>query len=800
MKSTSWIALVLTLSATILPVRAQPLHVPAYNQHLISEEILDRKWPSHWISAPFEKKGEMLVNHFRKQFELKEVPASYVVHISADNQYKLYVNGSYVRTGPGRSDERNWFYDTVDLAPFLKSGKNVVAVLVWNFGEKRMISQHSMGHAVLVMQGNTKQESAINTNQSWKVYPDKAYSAFTDWKINGYCAIGATEKINMSKYPHGWENPDYNDEGWLTPALHERASYKGDQDYVGHWLVPSPIPAMEMKMERLQRVRQQEGINMSNDFLQGRETVRIPANTKARVLLDQNYLTTGYLTLQFSKGRQAMIDIGYAEGLVTEKNTWKKGNRDEIEGKCFQGYTDRIIADGGENRTFTTLWWRTWRYLELTIETKDEALLLNDLYGHFSAYPFERLTTFDADGRKDLQKILDMGWRTARLCAHDTYMDCPYYEQLQYFGDARIQTMVTMYNTADTCMVRQAIDKGFNSLMPEGITTSRYPSSLEQVIPPYSYSWIGIAYDYWMFRGEDDYIRRLLPSFRGVMSWFEQYLKDDGSLKLIPFWYFGDWPASFKYGVPPREKNGGSAFQDLEFLLALQMMTKMEMELGSKPMAEHYGQLAERTKSHIRKAYWNEAKGLYADTYMFSSYSQHVNIMAILSGVAEGQEAKKLCEKILMDETLTQATVYYRYYLYEAMDKAGLGDEILGNIVFHTQNMMAAGLTTMAEMPEPSRSDCHAWGCSHNIYFYKTLLGIRSAAPGFKKVLIKPSLKGIKNASGSIPHPDGTISVTYKNGKMLEASIILPDGITGDFIWKGRRYPLREGQQSLKLN
>ena len=62
MKSTIWIAIALSLSATILPARAQSLYTPAFNQHLISEEVLDKKWPSYWISAPFEKKGEMLDN------------------------------------------------------------------------------------------------------------------------------------------------------------------------------------------------------------------------------------------------------------------------------------------------------------------------------------------------------------------------------------------------------------------------------------------------------------------------------------------------------------------------------------------------------------------------------------------------------------------------------------------------------------------------------------------------------------------------------------------------------------------
>ena len=81
--------------------------------------------------------------------------------------------------------------------------------------------------------------------------------------------------------------------------------------------------------------------------------------------------------------------------------------------------------------------------MDLTISTADEPLVLEDVYGTFSAYPFRCEIAFSAPGHDELNKMLEIGWRTARLCANETYMDCPYYEQLQYFGDTRIQAMIT---------------------------------------------------------------------------------------------------------------------------------------------------------------------------------------------------------------------------------------------------------------------------------------------------------------------------------------------------------------------
>ncbi len=362
---------------------------------------------------------------------------------------------------------------------------------------------------------------------------------------------------------------------------------KGSRDYPGRLLVPSPIPPMEMKTERLAAVRQAEGVSCPPEFLSGSRPVTIPSHTKARLLLDHGQLTTGYLTLLFSQGKEAEIAVGYAETLY-EQHLPHKGNRNEVDGKVFIGHQDRIIPDGEQERSYTTLWWRTWRYLELKIETKDEPLVLNDIYDTFSGYPFVAESTFEAPGRNDLSKILDIGWLTARLCANETYMDCPYYEQLQYFGDTRIQAMITMYNTQDPYMVRNAMEQGRQSMVADGITMSRYPSYIHQFISSFSLWWICMGHDYWMMRGDETYIRTLLPAYRNILSWYEQSLKPDHSLDYIPHWFFLDWAEGLDYGEPIREENGNSAIQDLIFVLALEAAAEMEQAFGSTVTGEHY--------------------------------------------------------------------------------------------------------------------------------------------------------------------------------------------------------------------
>src|SRR5262249_37764038 len=157
-----------------------------------------------------------------------------------------------------------------------------------------------------------------------------------------------------------------------------------------------------------------------------------------------------------SGGKEAVVTLRYAEAL------YPKTNRDEIEGKQFVGYSDRFTADGGPARVFPPLWWGTSRDLQLEIETPGQPLTIGDLRATYVGYPFERRARFDSDD-PEIGRLLDVGWRTARLCAHETYMDCPYYEQLQYVGDTRVQCLVSLFNSGDARLMRNAIELIDNS-------------------------------------------------------------------------------------------------------------------------------------------------------------------------------------------------------------------------------------------------------------------------------------------------------------------------------------------------
>src|SRR5690242_8825753 len=141
----------------------------------ISQKLLDGNWNARWISCPGIVEKAYGVYHFRKTFNLADEPSQFIIHVSADNRYVLYVNGAEVGRGPARSSLYNWNFETYDIASHLHEGKNVIAALVWNMGEDAPVAQISAQTGFL-LQGDEKPEEILNSDNSWKVIHDTAYA------------------------------------------------------------------------------------------------------------------------------------------------------------------------------------------------------------------------------------------------------------------------------------------------------------------------------------------------------------------------------------------------------------------------------------------------------------------------------------------------------------------------------------------------------------------------------------------------------------------------------------------------
>jgi hypothetical protein len=346
--------------------------------------------------------------------------------------------------------------------------------------------------------------------------------------------------------------------------------------------------------------------------------------------------------------------------------------------------------------------------------------------------------------------------------------------------------------------MKNAIAQIDDSRTAEGATMSRAPTRTQQYIPPFSLWWIGMVHDYWQYQDDPEFVREMLAGVRAVLGFYGKHQKPNGSLRSMPWWNYVDWTWK-NGGVPPVEADGSAASLDLQLLLALDWAADLEDGLGSKRQASEFRESAGKLRATIRQLYWDSSRQLFADTPLKKEFSQQANSLVVLARVIEGAEARALVNRVLADSSITQCTYYFRHYLHSAVNQVGEGDRYL-DLLGEWDKMLARGLTTWAETPEPSRSDCHAWSSSPNYELFRTVLGIDSGAPGFKRVIVRPHLGKLTRVSGAIPHPNGEVVVklTLKDER-LEAEVNLPAGVTGEFVWRGTRRPLQAGMNKLSM-
>jgi hypothetical protein len=799
----------LVLTFLALALTTLSLHA----QNPVQPDPPHREWTASWITHPTAPLREPLVLHFRRGLDLQAVPASYPVRVSADNRFILFVNGHRVGDGPARGDLTHWRYERFDLAPFLQPGKNVIAATVWNFGVYAPIAQMTDRTAFL-LESEATGDSSISTPQGWMVEQDSGQRPLPR-VVNGfweYMASGTGEEKNAALYDWSWNDPTVSGPSWFPAASPIRESIYGtvnkahsaDATADNPWgLVPDTLPAMEYTPASAGETVRTQVLNAGKTVpdLRGfpASPVTVPSGAHVHLLLDRKTLTTAYPLLTVSGGQGAQIRITYAEALYDKDQ--HKGDRDEVGDRIAIGISDSFLPDGGAHRSFEPLWWRTWRYLDLDIQTAGEPLQMESLTASFTAYPFKERATFQS-GDPELDKIWEISWRTARLDAHETYMDTPYYEQLQYAGDTRIQALISYAVAGDDRLARQALEAFDDSRTPDGITRSRYPSSLPQTIPTFSLLWVGMVHDYWMNRPDPEPARALLPGTRTVLAWFAAHEQPDGLLHELPWWSFIDWVS--KGDIPTYSADHESCVTTLEYLGALNDAADLEKGLGDPLLAARYQARAAHVRSGLYSKCWNASRGLIADTPDQKGFSQQANILAVLYDVVPRDRQQQVLRKMLAIEPGTapdgvlSASYYFRFYLARALEHAGMADDYLRSID-PWRKLLALHFSTWPEVPGNTRSDSHAW-TAHPIYDLLTLVaGIEPASPGFASVRIAPSLGALPALTASYPHPQGMIQVEYhRQGAGLNAAVTLPGKLTGSFLFKGRSWPLKPGMNRIQ--
>lgn len=768
-------------------------------------------WRAKWIAPTNVVAGDYNVMHFRKIFNLDNVPQKLEINVSADARYKLYVNGKYIGNGASAGDTSRWYYEVYDIAPYLKKGKNIISAKVWNFGKQHSPSAQISRCPAFILDSVEKKYEFLSTDKSWKTVISTAYQPIKARRL----AIGSGINFDANKYLWGWENIDFDDSSWAFAKAMGSGKYRCTYGGIYDWLLAErDIPQMEESPIRFASIRRFSGIASVPNFISGNEPLTIAANTKCKILLDNGINTTAYPKLFIDGGKDAKIKIRYAESL--QDKDAKKYNRNEINGLDFApagvygAYTleDIFVADG-QKRELTTLYYRPYRYVQLEIETSSQPLVIADFSAVFTAYPFKEIASFSSDD-KSIDKIWEVGWRTIRLCSFESFMDCPYFEQLQYIGDTRIQALVSLCVSGDDRLMRKALRMFALSRDHTGLLQSRYPANEKQYIPGFSLFWIGMLHDYMMWRGDTELLAQMTPAMLSILEFFNSQMdKNTGLLRAdMPYWNFADWSGGKKrgkervdwwWGNPPISETCGSAVHTLAYASALKQASEILQYVGRVEDSCKYLKQSKQIAQDVGKKCWDEKRGVIVDYIGAKSVSQHANLWAILTDAISQEKQCEVFDKIMSDKSVAQSSFYYRYYLMEAMRKVGRADMYVKELAPWRQ-MIADGLTTFAENPSDSRSDCHAWSSSPNYHLLTLVCGIMPSSPDFKTVRIEPKMGDLKFIEGKVAHKNGVIKLNLNRiGTSVKGVVYLPSGLSGEFVWNNKTMKLSEGKNKIEV-
>ena len=710
------------------------------------------------IYSPDSRYNENALYYFKKEYTVTELQPS-ILNIFADSRYKLYVNGQLAAVGPCRASSDVRYYDAVDITKHLCIGANKIEIhvlqLACSLHEDSYIFLESVmrsGNLALCVWGNCG-DSNVQTDTSWLVAKETGLTFFQDEKCPYYNVAVLSERISKN----------YRSDLCFTPAVEGRSIYCYDEA-VGSFPVltypvkKSPIPMMFFSPATLNEIR--PGV------------------------YDAGALTCGYIRLRCSgKGH---LHITYAESMsFIEDGQIVKRKRNDENGLIL-GDSDEIAIDGV--CTFEPYWMRTFRY----IEVKAEGDVRIDRFDYLeTGYPLVVADGYDFGNEKD-NKLFEISVNTLRRCMHETYTDCPYYEQLQYTMDTYSQILFTYQLTTDRALAEKAIDDFAASYRVGGLTQSRFPVISAQYIPGFSLFFVLMVYEHAQRFGDLTFLRKYLHIADGVVDWFVQRLQN----YMVPrsaLWDFVDWSEEYDNGCIPSKEP--IAVYSLMLAYTLEKLSYLHRLLGNT--ADPYNELAAKIKAAVKTLCYDEDCGFYADAPDKAHFSQHPQIWAVLCGMEVGQAAKEL---LIRSNTLKNAiTSAYMYLYLRALEIAGIYDESEA-MMNKLRRLVDLGCTTTPEtLFEANRSECHAWSAVAIYEFTAKVLGV-TYCDG--QIRIAPYIKGRSYAKGTVATPVGMVHCQWKESDdQFTLSISLPKGETAVLILpNGETIHAESGTYTAKLS
>ena len=771
-----------------------------------------------WIWHPDRAAGETAFVRFRLRFECAE-RRSLLLHVSADQRFQLRLDGEELSFGPDRCDLEHWTVHSLRLEA--GPGPHTLEALVWFIAPADDVedpdrvappmAQMSWRGGFLLKAEDHGDLRLDTGDAAWMVADLTDRVGLRRPRLVGYHDIGPEFSFACA----GWQTAPETYATVVRPA--QRDGLHGVRR-PGWCLHPASMPEQRREDWRGGRARalrfgagdqawsaaETRGPALAEwQALVERGTpLTLPPHTRATLIWDFEDYLCGYP--DFRALGPVELAWSWAEslyeaarpGLVDELTG--KGQRDDIVGKVFLGIEDRwsLGETDAEHAAPPVLWWRAGRYARLTVTTQGGPATLLRVGVRSTGYPLDKRGAWDCDDESQarLAPIFERGLRRA---AHELWTDTPYYEQLGYVGDNVIMARHNYAWFGDAGLSRRAIELFDWSRRESGLVAERYPSGWRQESGTFALLWPGLLRDYAWWRDDARFVRERLPGLRSLMAELEALATPAGLIGRVPGWPFMDWCPEWPQGCAPGASEGASSLVNLHWALALQAAAAVERQVGDAALAGRHERMAREVFRQTRSRFWDEGRACLRDS-TGPEASELGQALFLLVGQANEADTRACLAALRRPERLTRATIYGSYWVLEALAAAGDGEELQRRLA-DWRGLAERGFLCTPEQPEPTRSDAHAWGTHPAWHQLASVAGVRPAAPGFTRARIAPLPGGLRRLECAVAHPKGRIEARLRfEDDAAIGEIVLPEGVTGDFIWKGEAQELRPGSNEVE--
>lgn len=724
--------------------------------------------------------------------------------LSAVARYRMWVNGSSVLSGPCKGDRYRQYYDEITVSEYIQAGMNRIAIQVlacdsyivnnmMKKGVQPLIAYAGLplGNRVAVRGGvfSTKGEKIadITTGEAdWRVSLEGSYQLeYQQPYLTWFGAIA--ERIPETAVSFAWKRADSRIEFSRAEVLEGVQNDEGNTGF-------GNIGALIMKQREIPLLYEKKNTFCKEIFMQSvPEDCLIAQNSKKEFILDAGEIKTAYVKYCFSKGKGAKVSFIYAERFMGENEEIR---RDDYVNGVLEGMQDEIILDGTE-LVYEPFWYRTFRFVKVVIETSNCEALFRKPWFMETGYPLHVQTTVSSS-EKWVNEVWKICVKTLERCMNETYMDCPYYEQMQFPMDTRLQALYTYICSGDTRLAKKAIKDFHYSIIPDGLVQGKYPCSHTQIISTFSLHYIFMLKEYYIQTGDKELLRRYRPDIDLILDYYDRRIKN-GLVENLGYWEFVDWQQEWELqnGAPAATAYGASSIINLMYSYALSCGAYIYEETGRFGVAAEYRQRQKEICDVVQKKCWSDERKLYREGPDFEQYSIHAQAWAVLNGLQKRTEAAELMGRALTEKGVVSYSFSTSFEIFKSLSAAG-NYQLAEGIFEQWKELPGKGCTTCPEVPVKSRSDCHAWSAQPIYEMIHHILGVEIEKPGWEQICIKPDFSFVKDLTGQLVTPKGilTFQIT-KQPEGTQANIYIPEGMEAYFIDRnGIRIPLCTGEQN----